>query len=44
MNRKPPQGYWNNKKNVIDDAKRYMKQSDWRNYYPGAYQSARVSK
>jgi hypothetical protein len=41
MNRKPPQGYWNNKKNVIDDVKKYKKRSDWRSNSPGAYQSAR---
>jgi hypothetical protein len=41
MNRKPPQGYWNNKRNVIDDVKKYKKRSEWRNNSPGAYQSAR---
>src|ERR1017187_4214542 len=41
MNRKPPYGYWNIKKNVINDAKRYKKRSDWKYKSPGAYQSAR---
>ncbi|HLX54094.1 MAG TPA: hypothetical protein VKR58_09130 [Aquella sp.] len=41
MKLKPPQGHWNIKKNVINDAKKYQLISDWRKSYPGAYESAR---
>jgi hypothetical protein len=41
MNRKPPYGYWNIKKNVINDAKSYKKRTEWKYSSPGAYGSAR---
>lgn len=38
---KPPYGYWNIKRNVINDAKKYKKRTEWKYSSPGAYQSAR---
>ena len=37
---KPPYGYWKVKRNVIEDAKKYMRRADWKRNSPGAYQSA----
>src|ERR1700692_965095 len=37
---KHPRGYWQIKKNVIDDAKKYGIRADWQKYSPGAHVSA----
>jgi hypothetical protein len=37
---KHPRGYWQIKKNVINDAKKYGIRADWQKYSPGAHMSA----
>ncbi len=41
MNQRSPHGYWQNKKNVINDAKKYDKRTEWKTKSAAAHVSAR---
>jgi hypothetical protein len=41
MKKRSPYGYWQNKKNVINDAKKYDNRTEWKTKSPAAYVSAK---